>query len=215
MNTEIPFKLTPYLQFEDVLPNAGKHIVAYQTDNSIIVYQAYKPSIANYAVANQKFGGNDFIFNRMTWIKPNFLWMMHRSGWAGKKNQERILAIKISRENWEEILSEAVVSSFKSDLYETQNDWKEALAQSKVRLQWDPSHDPFGEKLERKAIQIGIKGDLLKRFSKKMIEQITDITPYVLKQKIYVEHRQLQHLEIPDEKLYVPTRNDLNIGLTN
>jgi len=25
--------------------------------------------------------------NRMTWIKPNFLWMMYRSGWASKKNQ--------------------------------------------------------------------------------------------------------------------------------
>ena len=96
----------------------------------------------------------------------------------------------------------------------TRDVWKEALARSEVRLQWDPSHDPFGEKQERKAIQIGIKGNLLKRFSEEMIEQISDITPFVLKQKIYVEHRQLQHLEIPDEKLFVPTRNDLNIGLT-
>ncbi|MFM7854759.1 MAG: DUF4291 family protein [Flammeovirgaceae bacterium] len=25
--------------------------------------------------------------NRMTWMKPNFLWMMYRSGWATKHNQ--------------------------------------------------------------------------------------------------------------------------------
>ncbi len=39
--------------------------------------------------------------NRMTWIKPNFLWMMYRSGWAVKKNQERILAIKLTKKGFE------------------------------------------------------------------------------------------------------------------
>jgi hypothetical protein len=48
--------------------------------------------------------------NRMTWIKPNFLWMMYRSGWASKKNQERILAISLTRLGFEEILSKAVLS---------------------------------------------------------------------------------------------------------
>lgn len=35
---------------------------------------------------------------RMTWIKPSFLWMMYRAGWGFKdKGQRRVLAIDISR----------------------------------------------------------------------------------------------------------------------
>lgn len=180
-----------------------------------IVYQAYKPSIAEFAIDNQKFGGNDFSFNRMTWIKPNYLWMMYRSGWAKKENQEKILAIRISKIGWEELLKEAVFSSYKSEHYQSESEWKTKLEQSEVRLQWDPNHDPHGNKLERKAIQIGIKGDLLKKYNNEMILSISDITPFVSKQKIYVDHNQLQHLEIPNETIYTPIRNDLNIGITD
>jgi hypothetical protein len=37
----------------------------------------------------------------MTWIKPSFLWMMYRCGWATKPGQERVLAIQITREGFE------------------------------------------------------------------------------------------------------------------
>ena len=39
----------------------------------------------------------------MTWIKPSFLWMMYRSGWGKKHNQEHILAIYIKREAFDKI----------------------------------------------------------------------------------------------------------------
>lgn len=56
---------------------------------------------------------------RMTWIKPNFLWMMYRSGWAQKKNQEVILAIRICRSFFEELLFQAVYTSYQSEKYPT------------------------------------------------------------------------------------------------
>ena len=65
--------------------------------DTIVVYQAYKKTIADFAVQHQKFGGPDFSFNRMSWIKPNFLWMMYRSSWSAKEGQERILAIWIKQ----------------------------------------------------------------------------------------------------------------------
>lgn len=207
-------RLQYYSSSEAQLPQIGNIITAYQFDNSIIVYQAYSPSIANYAVKNQKFGGSSFSFNRMTWIKPNYLWMMYRSGWAVKENQERILAIKISKNGWEELLKNAVFSSYKKEWYSSESEWKLRLEKSEIRLQWDPNHDPYGNKIDRKAIQIGIKGELLKRFNEEMIESISDITRFVHKQRIYVEHDQIQHLEIPLETIYEPNRADLNIGIT-
>jgi len=74
-------------------PRTGRHILAHSDETSVIVYQAYRPSIARYAVANGAFGGPDFSFSRMSWIKPNFLWMMYRSAWATSEGQEAVLAV--------------------------------------------------------------------------------------------------------------------------
>src|SRR5215831_13463338 len=69
-------------------------------DRTITVYQAYSPAIAAPAVAAGRFVP-PFSRDRMTWIKPSFLWMMYRSGWATKVGQERVLAITIDREGFE------------------------------------------------------------------------------------------------------------------
>jgi Domain of unknown function (DUF4291) len=205
--------LIPYSESENHLPQSGNVISAYQAKGDIVVYQAYNPAIAKYAVEHQKLGGNAFSFNRMTWIKPNYLWMMYRSGWASKENQERVLAIRIPGEVWEAILAQAVFSAFQADIYGSHEQWKAALENSDVRLQWDPNHDAHGNKRDRRAIQIGMKDQALNLFNDH-IQLIEDITPFVLKQRIYLEHDQLQYLEVPDERVYVPQRKDLNIGLS-
>ncbi|APA98970.1 RNA helicase [Nocardia seriolae] len=64
--------------------------------DTIVVYQAYAPAIAEAAVAAQRFVP-PFSTNRMTWIKPSFRWLMQRSGWGRKSGQERILAVRITR----------------------------------------------------------------------------------------------------------------------
>ncbi|MDX1960977.1 MAG: DUF4291 family protein [Leptospiraceae bacterium] len=127
----------------------------------IVVYQAYKPSIANYAVENQKLGGPDFSYSRMSWIKPNFLWMMYRCGWAEKLDQERVLTIWISKEVFESILENATFTSFQSKYFDSEMEWRKELEIKKVRLQWDPDHDYKGNKLERRAIQLGLKDEIL------------------------------------------------------
>ncbi len=93
------------------LPKTGRHIVAQYDEASVVVYQAYRPAIAKFAVEHGYFGG-EFSFNRMSWIKPNFLWMMYRSGWGTKAGQEVILAIRIKRSAFEMLLAAAVHSSF-------------------------------------------------------------------------------------------------------
>lgn len=70
------------------------------TDETVTVYQAYAPAIADAAVRAGTFVA-PFNRDRMTWIKPSFGWMMHRSGWAAKPGQERVLAIEITRAGFE------------------------------------------------------------------------------------------------------------------
>jgi hypothetical protein len=160
-------KTIQYSLYEKKLPQNGNWILGQEIDDTVVVYQAFKPEIAEYAVQNQKFGGNSYSFTRMTWIKPNFLWMMYRSGWASKLGQERILAIQITKNGFEELLTQGVYSSYQADKYKSHEEWKHELAQSGVRIQWDPDHDPKGRKLDRRAIQIGMKGDIVTQFNEK------------------------------------------------
>lgn len=67
-----------------------KKINAIYNDKTIRVYQAFNEQIATEAVKLGTFG-ESFRRGRMTWIKPSFLWIMYRSGWAEKENQEHIL----------------------------------------------------------------------------------------------------------------------------
>src|SRR5258708_16375491 len=130
-------------------PRTGRYILAQYDDASIIVYQAYRPSIGHFAARHGYFGG-EFSLSRMSWIKPNFLWMMYRSGWGTKEGQEVTLAIRLKRAAFDEILRRAVHSSFTPDVYENQEDWKRDVSRSDVRLQWDPDHAPSGGSVERR-----------------------------------------------------------------
>ncbi|MEA5578039.1 DUF4291 family protein [Anabaena sp. UHCC 0451] len=65
----------PYLNQVSRWPKNGRHILAQYDDHSIVVYQAYRPTIANFAATHGYFSG-EFSFNRMSWIKPNFLWIL-------------------------------------------------------------------------------------------------------------------------------------------
>ena len=132
-------------------PKSGRHILAQFDDTTIVVYQAYRAEIGRYAVEHGRFGGA-FSFSRMSWIKPNFLWMMYRSGWATKENQERILAVRLKSSFFESLLERAVASTFDPERYPSHADWQRVVASSEVRLQWDPDHDLNGLPLARRAL---------------------------------------------------------------
>lgn len=198
-----------YLASRIHLPESGQHIIAHQQEEQIVVYQAYNPQIANYAVANQVLGGSAYSYNRMSWIKPNFLWMMYRCGWGEKENQERILALWINKSVLEDILDHAVFSSYDAKYYPDHDTWKNELATKEVRLQWDPDHDHHGDKLSRRAIQLGLKGKLLEQFGKQQLNKIEDITDFVKEQKQYLDKGQVDQVSIPVERILDISNADL------
>lgn len=193
-------------------PREGQHILAHYDDANVVVYQAYKDAIADHALAHGRFGG-DFSFNRMSWIKPNFLWMMFRSGWAGKEGQERILAITLKRAFFDSLLGAAVASSHQGSVFASKEDWQAAVAASDVRLQWDPDHDPFGAPVERRAVQIGVRGATLREYGHDAIVAIEDMTAFAREQHANVTG-DCAGLLLPRERVYVPQAGAArNIGL--
>ncbi len=205
-----------YSASHQFLPVDGQHIVAHQTEMQVVVYQAYNPAIARFAVENQYLGGPSFSYGRMSWIKPNFLWMMYRCGWASKENQERVLALWLDKTAFEEILSQAVFSTFTAGNYESTEIWKQELATKNVRLQWDPDHSPHGGKLARRALQLGLKDTTLEQFGRHQVTCIEDVTDFVQQQKAHVDNRQLEQLYIPQERVYTVADATLahKVGIT-
>ncbi len=195
---------TPYLEQQPLWPQSGRAIMAQFDQDSIVVYQAYRPAIGHFAAQNGYFGG-PFKMTRMTWIKPNFLWMMYRSGWGTKEGQEVTLAIRLKRTAFDHILANAVHSSFVPDLYPTREVWKEAVATSDVRLQWDPDHDPSGAKVERRAIQLGLRGQTVAQYARDWIVDIQDISSFVAQQRRQVQTGNYRDLWTPTERPYPVT----------
>ena len=192
----------PYLAQVQRWPQAGRHILAQFDADSVAVYQAYRPSIGRYAAQHQTFGG-EFSFTRMSWIKTNFLWMMYRSGWGTKPDQEVTLAIRIQRTGFDQLLRAAVHSSFVADIYPDQAAWEDAVAHSSVRLQWDPDHDPSGAKVERRAIQLGLRDDALVQYARNWLIEIEDISAFVAEQRLYAQTKtSYMQLRTPREDIY-------------
>ncbi|MCC3408258.1 MAG: DUF4291 domain-containing protein [Microcoleus sp. PH2017_10_PVI_O_A] len=196
-----------YLNQKIRWPNTGRHILAQFDDDTVVVYQAYRPAIGLFAAENGYFGG-EFSLNRMSWIKPNFLWMMYRSEWGTKPGQEIILAIWLKRSAFDEILASAVHSNFVSQVYGSEKQWKQAVKNSLVRLQWDPDHHPSGAKLERRAIQLGLRGSFLANYAREWIVNIEDISQFVRQQHEYKGDDRPQLLT-PRETVYPVTNPDI------
>ncbi len=178
-----------------------KAIRAVYDDSTVRVYQAYCPVIAEEAVRLGTFG-NHFKLSRMTWIKPSFLWMMYRSGWATKENQERILAIDMKRTAFDDIVKSAVASSYSEKMGISYQEWKKQVQTSEIRVQFDPERDIEGNPLEYRSIQIGIRGESVRKFVSEWIVRIQDITGYVTDLRIRKENGENIIPLLPAERLY-------------
>ncbi len=172
----------PYTTQKARWPASARHILAHFDAESVVVYQAYSPTIGHFAAGHGYFGGG-FRLDRMSWIKPNFLWMMYRSGWGTKESQEVTLAVRLRRDAFDEILRQAVHSTFMPEVYGSEVAWRWAVAGSDVRLQWDPDHDPSGSPVERRAIQLGLRGEVLTQYAKDWLLEIQDISDFVREQR--------------------------------
>ncbi|MBK1812665.1 DUF4291 domain-containing protein [Clostridium sp. YIM B02505] len=178
-----------------------RRILATYDETTIRIYQAYNNRIADEALELGRFG-KSFKVDRMTWIKPSFLWMMYRSGWGTKVDQERILAIDIMREGFEEIILNAVLSTYNEKVYSTYDEWKNKLGASQVRCQWDPDRDIYGDSIERRAIQLGIKGSMVNKYVNEWIKKITDITEDVGTLREARHNKTIDIKALPNEKEY-------------
>ncbi|MFE1571912.1 DUF4291 domain-containing protein [Comamonas odontotermitis] len=153
-----------------------QQIRATHDAETVRVYQAFSDEIADAALARGTFVSPPFKMERMTWIKPSFLWMMYRAGWGLKdEGQRRILAIDITREGFDWALTNSCPSHPGEAM--GKEDWAKVKDASPVRIQWDPERDLFLQPMGYRTIQIGLGKDAVRRYVSQWIRRISEVTP--------------------------------------
>lgn len=184
-----------------------RQIYAAYDDEGIYVYQAFRPSIVQAALERGTFGGGGFNMDRMTWIKPSFGWMLYRAGYAMKEGQEGVLKIKLSHDGFRQVLEWAVESTWNRGVFDSEEAWQLALRNSPVRLQWDPDRNLKGGKLERRAIQLGLRGKAVYAYVNEWIIGLEEVTSLAHTIKAARDSNR-EMPAVPEERVY-PVSDEL------
>ncbi|MEV7523129.1 DUF4291 domain-containing protein [Streptomyces sp. NPDC091371] len=153
-----------------------RQIRAAHTDTTVTVYQAYSPSLGLPAARDGRFPPA-WKRERMTWIKPSFLWMMYRCGWAAKADQETVLAVEITRAGFDRALHEACLSHYAPSVHADRAAWRESVRTTSARVQWDPERDLHLGPLPYRSLQLGLSGPLSRAYADEWTVSIRDVTP--------------------------------------
>ncbi|MDG5803526.1 DUF4291 domain-containing protein [Streptomyces ossamyceticus] len=176
---------------------------ARHTADTITVYQAYRPGIGGPAARDGRFPA-EWKRDRMTWIKPSFLWMMYRCGWALKEGQETVLAVEIRSEGFEWALRHSCLSHYVPELYESRAAWRRELRRSPARVQWDPERGLRLNPLPYRSLQLGLAGEAAARYADEWIVGIEDVTPLARQVHDHVRAGELDRAAelLPEERPY-------------
>lgn len=151
-------------------------IRALHTSSTVTVYQAYRPAIGLPAARDGRFPA-EWKRDRMTWIKPSFLWMMYRCSWGTKEGQEVVLAVEIDRSGLEWALAHAELSHYVRGVHADQAAWKRGLRTAPARVQWDPERDLDLSPLPYRSLQLGLSGEASRRYADEWTVSVRDVTP--------------------------------------
>ncbi|MGW1270835.1 DUF4291 domain-containing protein [Streptomyces sp. NPDC002491] len=180
-----------------------RRIRALHTASTITVYQAYSPEIGLPAIRDGRFPAA-WRPGRMTWIKPSFLWMMYRSGWGTKGDQETVLAVEITRDGFDWALRHACLSSYVRGLHPDRDAWQRDLKRAPARVQWDPERDLHLQPLPYRSLQLGLSGEASSRYADEWIVSMADVTPLAHEIHALVEDGRLASAAqlLPQEQEY-------------
>jgi len=152
-----------------------RQVRAVYTPETITVYQAYPVPIALAAAKAGRFV-TPFKRDRMMWLKPSFLWMMFRSQWASPDNQERVLAVEMTRQGFEWALAHSCLAQYDHKFFPDREQWTAMLSSSPVRVQWEQERSLELKPLPHRALQVGLGVDAIDKYVQEWTVGITDIT---------------------------------------
>lgn len=129
---------------------------------------------------------------------------MERSNWGQKSGQEYTLAVRITRQGWEEALSLAVLTTPELSVYGGFEDWKRQFDRALVHVQWDTERSFRGVALSYYSIQVGLSRHIIRRYVEEWIVGIEDYSPLVSKISALLKAGKSKEAKrlLPKERVY-------------
>jgi hypothetical protein len=152
-----------------------RQVRAVYTPETITVYQSYPVPIALAAARAGRFVP-PFKRDRMSWLRPSFMWMMYRCRWATADGQDRVLAVEMTREGFEWALAHSCLGQYDHTFHPDREQWTQALKESPVRIQWEPERSLALTPLPYRSLQVGLGVDVIDKFVQEWTVGITDVT---------------------------------------
>ncbi|MDQ2714838.1 MAG: DUF4291 domain-containing protein [Chloroflexota bacterium] len=117
---------------------------------------------------------------------------------------EILLAIRITRQGWEEALSHAVLTSYNPRVYGRYDEWAAQLKTALVHVQWDPERTLRGKPLPARSIQVGLSRHIIAKYVNEWTIEIRDVTPLVRKMYGLLQDGQEAKAKecLPKERVY-------------
>jgi hypothetical protein len=191
-------------------PRPAREVRAVYDAWTIRVYQAFEASVALPALEAQTFVPPfKFVISWASWIKPSFLWIMTRTAWGtqtriGNKGRPEhkgnafVLGIDVQRDFFDHILRIARSTHYPEGY--DKGEWKIRMREAQAYIQWDPEKDLNGQRREWKAIQVGLKTPVLKKYAESIvrISDMRDLISEIVETSTIEEKIKL----LPDEVAY-------------
>ena len=117
--------------------------------------------------------------------------------------REAIKRGTFGRNAFDFLVQNAIMSTYKEDMGISYAEWKEQIKKSDIRCQWDPERDVFGNPLKYRSIQLGLRGEAVKKFVNEWIVNISDVTDYVKELSKKKNSGEDISLLLPKEKIYI------------
>ncbi len=111
----------------------------------------------------------------------------------------------VDRGFFDELVESAVPASYSEKHFEDYTDsdrWKHACHRSDVVVQMDPDRDHHLHRMERKAIQLGLRRKKLRQYALNEIVHIEDITAFVKQQHKYIKEKEYDRVKLPEQEIY-------------
>ncbi len=181
------------------IPAVGSQLLLQSDAETVVVYQAFDEGVGSHAVKTGHFGGRAWRMDRRSAVRTSLPDVLHRANWGERKGKEWILAIRLRRSGFDQLLRQAIHRTFPPGLYESKRSWELATRYSQVSWEWAPDRDLQGNVLGRLAGRLGMRDAALANFATVWIEEIVDLSDWAR------QSRGAADLEVPTSAPYEMT----------
>ncbi len=173
MNAPVPFAPPTG---HDVPPRT---LLATWDADTVVVWQAHGTEVAERAVATGRFDGPAWRHDRTTRMRVSLPSLAWRTAYGQRAGRERLLAVRLRRAGFDELLRRAVEAEDDRAVYPSTATWRLAMRYASATVSWHPDRGPDGAELPWQTPRFGLRGALLDAFSREWVVGVEDHTGWL------------------------------------